>query len=108
MAHILKNRFYVGEFVYRGEVHRGEHAPIVDRAVFDAVQARLRDRAVIRKLSRSRSPSFLSGLLFDDRGNHMSPSHANKRGVRSKTRSNVISDFSPRLPSCPRSSLKAS
>jgi hypothetical protein len=30
----------------------------------------------------SRSPSFLSGLLFDDRGNLMSPSHVNKKGVR--------------------------
>src|SRR5262249_48726365 len=82
LAHILKNRFYVGEVVYRGEVHGGEHEAIIDRALFDAVQARLRDRAVTRKLRFSISPSFLSGLLFDDRGNHMSPSYANKRGVR--------------------------
>jgi site-specific DNA recombinase len=34
------------------------------------------------KVKQSRSPSFLSGLLFDDRGNLMSPSHANKKGVR--------------------------
>jgi len=26
----LKNRFYIGEVVYRGEVHRGEHEPILD------------------------------------------------------------------------------
>ena len=82
LAHILKNRFYVGDVVYRGEVYQGQHEPILDRALFDAVQAKLRDRAVIRKLSRSRSPSLLAGLLFDDRGNRMSPSHANKRGVR--------------------------
>ena len=82
LAHILKNRFYVGEVVYRGEVHGGAHEPIIDRALFDAVQARLRDRAVTRKLRLSSSPSFLFGLLFDDRGNRMSPSHANKRGVR--------------------------
>src|SRR5437764_15340674 len=25
LAHLLKNRFYIGEVVYRGEVHRGEH-----------------------------------------------------------------------------------
>ena len=82
LAHILKNRFYVGDVVYRGEVHVGAHEPIIGRALFDAVQARLRDRAVTRKLRLSSSPSFLFGLLFDDRGNHMSPSHANKRGVR--------------------------
>jgi site-specific DNA recombinase len=46
------------------------------------VQAKLKDRAVTRKLRQSRSPSILSGLLFDERGNLMSPSHANKKGVR--------------------------
>ena len=29
LAHLLKNRFYIGEVVYRGEVHRGEHDPIL-------------------------------------------------------------------------------
>jgi hypothetical protein len=26
-AYLLKNRFYIGEVVYRGEVHGGEQAP---------------------------------------------------------------------------------
>ena len=39
LAHILKNRFYIGEVAYRGEIHKGEHAPILDRQLFDAVQA---------------------------------------------------------------------
>ena len=82
MLNFLKNRFYIGEVVYRGEVHPGEQQPIVDKELFEAVQAKLKDRAVARKLMRSRSPSFLSGLLYDDRGNLMSPSHANKKGLR--------------------------
>jgi site-specific DNA recombinase len=82
LAYLLKNRFYIGEVVYRGEVHDGEQTPIIDKELFEAVQAKLAERAVTRKLRRSRSPSFLSGLLFDDRGNRMSPSHANKKGVR--------------------------
>jgi Recombinase len=82
LAHILKNRFYIGEVVYRGEIHRGEHEPLLDRALFEAVQARLAGRAVRRNMRRSRSPSLLMGLIFDDRGNPMSPSHANKKGVR--------------------------
>jgi Recombinase len=82
LAHILKNRFYIGEIVYRGGIHRGEHAPILDHDLFNAVQAKLTERAVQRKLTRSRSPSILAGLIFDDRGNPMSPSHANKKGVR--------------------------
>jgi site-specific DNA recombinase len=82
VLNLLKNRFYIGEVVYRGEVHPGEQQPIVDKELFEAVQAKLKDRAVARKLMRSRSPSFLSGLLYDDRGNLMSPSHANKKGLR--------------------------
>ena len=82
LAHLLKNRFYIGEVVYRGETHKGEHAPILERELFDAVQAKLADRVVRRKMRRSRSPSLLMGLIFDDRGNLMSPSHANKKGVR--------------------------
>src|SRR6266550_1603654 len=38
LAHLLKNRFYIGEVVYRGAVHRGEHEPIVDHPLFAAVQ----------------------------------------------------------------------
>ena len=31
LAHLLKNRFYLGEVVYRGEVHKGEHEVILDK-----------------------------------------------------------------------------
>jgi site-specific DNA recombinase len=82
LAHLLKNRFYIGEVAYRGEVHPGEHPPIIDRDLFQAVQARLRGKAVIRRVTRSQSPAFLMGVLYDDRGHRMSPSHANKKGVR--------------------------
>lgn len=82
LAHLLKNRFYIGEVVYRGEVHAGEHEAILDRELFEAVQARLKDQSVERKLARRQSPHLLTGKLFDDRGNLMSPTHANKKGVR--------------------------
>src|SRR4029077_4017245 len=82
LAYLLKNRFYIGEVVYRGEVHPGEQQPIIDKELFETVQAKIKDRAVARKVRQSRSPSFLSGLLFEDRISLMSPSHANKKGVR--------------------------
>jgi site-specific DNA recombinase len=82
LAHLLKNRIYVGDIAYRGEVYQGGHEPILDRALFEAVQAKLSENAVERKTMRSRSPSILLGKIFDDRGNTMSPSHANKKGVR--------------------------
>ena len=79
---LLRNRFFIGEVVYRGEVHRGEHEPILDRALFDAVQAKLASNAVARRSKLRGSPAILMGRIFDDRGNRMSPSHANKFGVR--------------------------
>src|SRR6516164_6106181 len=82
LAHLLRNRFYIGEVVYRGEVHGGEQAPIVDRALFAAVQAKLAAQARARRCRLRGSPALLSGSLFDTRGNRMSPSHANKGGAR--------------------------
>ena len=66
LAHLLKNRFYVGEVVYRGEVYPGEQGAIVDRAIFDEVQSKLLERAVTRRVKRSQSPHLLTGLIFDD------------------------------------------
>jgi len=82
LAYLLKNRFYIGEVVYRGEVHRGEHAPILDRPLFEAVQAELAVRAVARRCRLRGSPAILSGRLFDICGNRMSPSHTNRGGAR--------------------------
>jgi DNA invertase Pin-like site-specific DNA recombinase len=82
LAHLLKNRFYVGEVVYRGENHRGEHEPIVDRALFEAVQAKRAAGQVAREIRLKGSPAILTGRIFDDRGNRMTPTHCNKLGVR--------------------------
>jgi site-specific DNA recombinase len=82
LAHVLQNRFYVGEVVYRGEVYPGEHGAIVDRPTFDEVQANLLERAVTRRVKRSQSPHLLTGLIFDDAGHPMSPTHATKKGTR--------------------------
>ena len=82
LAHLLKNRFYIGEVVYRGEVYRAEHEPILDLTLFEAVQGKLAAQAVARRC-RLRGPRVvLSGRLFDSFGNRMSPSHTNKGGVR--------------------------
>ena len=50
LAHLLKNRFYIGEVIYRGEVHRGEHEPILIRDLFEAVQEKLAANAVARQV----------------------------------------------------------
>jgi site-specific DNA recombinase len=82
LAHLLKNRFYIGEVVYRGEAHRGGHEPILEPALFDAVQDKLAAQAVARRSRLRGSTAILSGRLFDADGNRMSPSHSNKGGAR--------------------------
>ncbi len=82
LAHMLKNRFYIGEVEYKGDIHPGSQEPIVDRTLFNAVQDQLARNRVARMELRASSPAILAGKLFDDRGNAMSPTHANKAGVR--------------------------
>jgi site-specific DNA recombinase len=82
LAHFLKNRFYIGEVVYRRETHTGEHASIIDRPTFEAVQAKLAENARAQRVRVESSPAILMGRIFDDRGNRMTPSHSNKDGVR--------------------------
>ena len=82
LAHILRNRFYVGEVVFKGEVLAGEQPAIVDRTLFDAVQAKLTEQLNNQTTTRAKSEALLVGRIFDDRGNRMSPSHARKRGIK--------------------------
>ena len=64
LAHLLKNRFYIGEVVYRGEVHAGEREPILDRDLFEAVQAKLAANAVDARSCMA--PIVSSGALRSD------------------------------------------
>jgi hypothetical protein len=78
----LKNRFYIGEVHCRGEVYRGKHEPILSRDMFEAVRAKLAGNAVARQVRLKGSAAILACRLYDDRGSRMSPTHANKKGVR--------------------------
>ena len=61
LAHLLRNRFYIGEVAFKGEVLPGEQPAIVDRKLFDAVQARLNEQLNSHKVSRSKSEALLAG-----------------------------------------------
>lgn len=82
LAYLLKNRTYLGETGHKERWYPGEHEAIIDPALFDAVQSLLKSNSVTRHQQRSDNTSLLAGLLFDDRGNRMSPSFTTKRGVR--------------------------
>src|SRR5258708_25525718 len=82
LAHLLRNRFYIGEVMFKGEVLAGEQPAIVDPDLFEAVQAKLSEQANNHETTRMKSQALLTGRIFDDRGNRMTPSHVRKRGIR--------------------------
>ncbi len=82
LAAFLRNRFYIGEVRYKGEVFPGEQTAILDRALFDAVQTKLDRQRTNHAQTRQQSQSLLMGRIFDERGNRMTPSYAVKNTVR--------------------------
>jgi site-specific DNA recombinase len=82
LAHFLRNRFYIGEVAFKGEVLPGEQPAILDRDLFDAVQAKLNDQRNHHTVTRGKSESLLIGRIYDDRGNRMTPTHARKGRIK--------------------------
>ena len=82
LAHLLRNRFYIGEVAFKGEVLKGEQIAILDRELFDAVQAKLDAQIKGHKAARTNSEALLAGRVFDERGNRMTPSHVRRRGIK--------------------------
>ena len=83
LHHLLLNPLYLGEVHFKGQVYAGQHKAILERNLFDAVQAKLRAAATAKQLGRNAvAPSLLSGLLLDPAGRKMSPTHGCKKGQR--------------------------
>jgi DNA invertase Pin-like site-specific DNA recombinase len=83
LYHLLENRTYVGEVVHRDQSFPGEHQAIVDRDLFDRVQAVIAANRRTRKSGRnSPHPSLLASLLKDGTGQGFTPTHTKKAGKR--------------------------
>jgi site-specific DNA recombinase len=82
LYYLLGNRFYIGEVKYRDEILPGEQPPIMDRALFEAVRQKSLAQWSHRTVVRNKSDHLLAGLLFDDAGHRMIPTHATKAGIR--------------------------
>ncbi|MEJ0023408.1 MAG: recombinase family protein [Alphaproteobacteria bacterium] len=78
VRYLLSNRIYLGEIRHHDEWFPGQHPPIVDVELFEAVQALFkREKGTGHS---TRSP--LQGLVFDDAGFLMSPTYVTKKGKR--------------------------
>lgn len=84
LFHLLRNRVYLGQITHKGEVHDGEHDPIIDTELFDQVQAKL-DAQVRRHHGKTSARSIkapLTGKLFDAVGEPMSPTTSRGKSGR--------------------------
>lgn len=80
---LLGNPLYIGEISHKGERHVGQHQAIVDRDIWNRVQATLGDNTQgKRQRANAKEPSLLAGLLVDEFGNKLTPTHAVKEGKR--------------------------
>ena len=80
---ILRNPIYLGEVRHQDASYAGEHEAIVPRGVWDAVQQTLAGN--LRRRDRGegvKSPSLLTGLVVDDQGARLVPSHTQRRQRR--------------------------
>lgn len=67
---LLGSPVYIGEFHLRGEVFAGQHEPIVERALWERVQA-VREVRRLKRPPRRPYENLLLGLAFDDVGRRM-------------------------------------
>jgi site-specific DNA recombinase len=80
---MLQNRLYRGEIVHKRQSYPGEHTPIIDPPLWNAVHAQLGSNTAERNSgTRARQQSLLAGILFDGDRNRMTPTHAVKNGAR--------------------------
>lgn len=83
---LLRNRAYVGEVFYKDAWHPGKHEPIIDRALWDQVQAVRSQRA--RRTGRPTGDRFvedfpLAGLVFwHDGSAYTMYESSNRKGQR--------------------------
>jgi len=80
---ILSNPLYIGEIEHRGVRYTGQHPPLINGAIWAAVQAQLAaNHHENRARTNAKSKSLLAGLIYDDTGNRLVSSHATKNGRR--------------------------
>jgi site-specific DNA recombinase len=80
---MLQNRIYRGEITHKGNAYPGEHPAIIDKALWDEVQAVLTVNRVNRvTASDAKHPSLLASMLFDENGERLTATHAIKKGTR--------------------------
>ena len=83
LHNLLKSPIYIGMLHHRGTLYAGQHEAIVDKDIWDEVQAKLKANLKCNgRPHRKTEDSPLIGKLFDERGGRLTPSHTVKQGRR--------------------------
>ncbi|MGC4024309.1 MAG: recombinase family protein [Mesorhizobium sp.] len=80
---LLVNPIYIGKVRHKGAIYDGEHEPLIDVELFEAIRKQLALGATVPKgTAIHRDTHLLTGILFDDTGDRMSPTHGKANGRR--------------------------
>lgn len=79
---LLQNRIYLGEMTHNDKSYPGSHEAIINEDSWQAVQSTLEENRCRRTNSRGGSLAILKGLLFDAKGDPLTPTHSKKQGQR--------------------------
>ena len=84
--YLLTNPVFAGRIRHRKVIHEGQHPAIIDPELWDAVQKRLTAEAAKARGKETAASSFrspLTGKVFDETGDRLTPSHGRTRnGIR--------------------------
>ena len=79
---MLRNRFYIGEVRYKNEIFPGPSPRSSTANSLRRRRRKLTEQWSHRVPNRNKLRLCLRGLLFDDAGHRMIPTHATKNGAR--------------------------
>jgi site-specific DNA recombinase len=85
---VLTNPIYLGKIRHKAETYEGQHEAILDQTLWDRVQAKLQEASARARLHRQSiagpigAPSPLTGRLFDETGDRLTPTHTTRHGKR--------------------------
>jgi len=82
LVDILKNPFYYGMFLHRGELYQGSHKPMISKKLFDKIQQVLKDNGKPRKKQKEKQFKFLSFAVCGECGYSITAErHIKKSGL---------------------------
>lgn len=80
---VLTNPVYIGKIVHHDQIYEGQHPAIIEIDIWDQVQAQLLfNRQSETKRRSTPSDSLLLGLVVDESGHRLIPSHSQKQSKR--------------------------